>query len=101
MDQVLSICGTFPFLKPLKESEIIDTIKKIGKKSLFDEFISYFIWQCFPYLQKYYNLLDYKNISKSFRCNSFIENYNGRIKILVGNKSLIQWPYKLKDTEPR
>ena len=52
MDQVLSICGTFPFLKPLKESEIIDTIKKIGKKSLFDEFISYFIWKCFPYLQK-------------------------------------------------
>ena len=36
-------------------------------------------------------LLDITNISKSFISNSFIENYNGRIKRLLGKKRLIQW----------
>ena len=87
----------------------------INNKS-YKDFLNYFINTWFTFLQSN-NLLDYTNISKSFRSNCFIENYNGRIKRILGNKRLIQWPnllsflnkeeeyYReiliLKDSEPR
>lgn len=37
------------------------------------------------------NLLDYSCVSRSCRTNNLLENYN-RIKKLLGNKHLIQWP---------
>ena len=37
------------------------------------------------------NLLDYSCVSRSYLKNNLLENYNGRIKKLLGNKHLIQY----------
>ena len=115
-DEVLSICGLFPFILPINEKIIYEKLNIIINNKSYKYFLNYFINTWFTFLQSN-NLLDYTNISKSFRSNCFIENYNGRIKRILGNKRLIQWPnllsflnkeeeyYReiliLKDSEPR
>ena len=62
-------------------------------------FIDYFINQWIPYFLN--NMLDYSNINKSVRSNSYIENYHRKIKLKLSkflygkNKSLITWPLLL------
>ena len=90
-DRILSLCGSLPFSLN-KDSAIFENIiKEISKTENYKEFADYFRTQWNKYLKKN-NLLDYSCVSRSFRTNSLLENYNGRIKKILGNKGLIQWP---------
>ena len=79
------------FILNNKSNEYDKIIQIIAKNKIYNEFLEYLKNQWFQYFKKN-DLLDYQNVSKSFRSNSFIENYNGRIKRLLGNKKTIQWP---------
>ena len=72
----------------------------------FCDYISYYKKQWFKYFEN--GILDYSNISKSQRSNSYIENYNGDInlklsKYLYGkSKCKTSWPlflYFIKNEE--
>ena len=81
-----------------KNQKIIENLKiqylKTNKK--YEEFLNYFENQWYPYLAN--GMLNYHLLSKEQRSNSYIENYNRRIKLklskyLLGrNKCKISWP---------
>ena len=91
-----------------KDNNIINTIceKYITKNKEFTDFVNYFKKEWFQYYE--IGMLDYSNIKKDYRFNSYIENYNRRIKLklskyLLGkNKYKITWPlfiYFIKEEE--
>ena len=96
-----------PFLYH-KNRDYFQTIKtkyEIIDNSL-KEYLNYFENQWYPYFTK--GNLDYHYLSKELRSNSYIENYNRRIKLklckfLFGkNHCLITWPlflYFMKEEE--
>ena len=80
-----------------KNNKILDELKLkfIKKNNLYEVFINYFENQWLVY---YINgLLNYKFLSKEQRSNSYIENYNRRIKLRLNkflygkNKGKIAW----------
>ena len=91
-----------------KNNKILDELKLkfIKKNNLYEEFINYFKNQWLVY---YLNgLLNYKFLTKEQRSNSYIENYNRRIKLRLSkflygkNKCKITWPlflYFIKNEE--
>ena len=82
------MCGKIPFILNNKNNEFDKIIQTIAKNKNYNEFLEYLKNQWFQYFKKN-DLLDYQNVSKNFRSNSFIENYNGRIKRLLSNKKTI------------
>ena len=91
-----------------KDNNIINIIceKYSSKNKELNDYINYFKKEWFPYFES--GLLDYSEINKEFRTNSYIENYNRRIKLklskyLLGkNKCKITWPlfnYFIKEEE--
>lgn len=77
----------------------IDTILNQFRNEGYNKFIDYFINQWIPFFLN--NMLNYSNLNKNIRSNSYIENYNRRIKLKLSkylygkNKSLITWPILL------
>ena len=91
-----------------KDNNIINIIceKYSSKNKELNDYINYFKKEWFPYFES--GLLDYSEINKEFRSNSYIENYNRGIKLklskyLLGkNKCKITWPlfnYFIKEEE--
>ena len=64
-----------------KDNNIINIIceKYSSKNKELNDYINYFKKEWFPYFES--GLLDYSEINKEFRTNSYIENYNRRIKL--------------------
>ena len=67
------MCGKIPFILNNKNNEFDKIIQTIAKNKNYNEFLEYLKNQWFQYFKKN-DLLDYQNVSKSFRSNSFIEN---------------------------
>ena len=91
-----------------KDNNIINTICETytSKNKIFTDFKNYFKNEWFQYYEN--GLLDYSEINKEFRSNSYIENYNRRKKsklskyLLGKNKCKITWPlfnYFIKEEE--
>ena len=96
-----------PF-KFYKNNKILEDIKLkyIKENNLYKDFINYFENQWLPYFIN--GILNYKYLSKEQRSNSYIENYNRRIKLRLSkflygkNKCKITWPlflYFIKNEE--
>ena len=97
---------TLEFLKLLYKAPFIfakdknypNTICEIylKKYDILENFINYFRTQWFKYYEN--GMLDYSSLSKYQRSNSYIENYNRRIKLRLSkflfgkNKCKISWP---------
>jgi hypothetical protein len=96
-----------PFLF-YQNNKILDDIKLnySKKNSLYEDYLIYFENQ---WLQYFHNgMLNYQFLSKEQRSNSYIENYNRRIKLKLSkflygkNKCKITWPlflYFIKQEE--
>ena len=62
---------------------IKDIIEELKNKVGYNEFSVYLEDELSQSI-KYNGILDYHTVSKSFRSNSYIENYNRRIKHILG-----------------
>ena len=85
-------------------SDILEKYKKIDKT--YENFNNYFQKQWFQYFEN--QILNYSNLKKDERSNSYIENYNRIIKIKLSkylygkNHCRISWPlfiYFIKNEE--
>ena len=56
-DEILSICGVFPFILPINENKIYEKLSIIKNNPAYEEFLQYFIDTWVPFLQNN-NLLD-------------------------------------------
>ena len=90
------------YILPYKYKGDKSNIKEIYSKYTNEntkEFIDYFRNQWEPYFLN--DMLNYNNISKNIRSNSYIENYNRRLKLKLSkflygkNKCLVTWPLLL------
>ena len=104
-DYILKLCGELPFKIHYDNNAFNNCLTEINKYKGFSEFSLYFEEEWSKYI-KINEILDYHRASKSFRSNSFIENYNRRVKEILGKyyllinnvfinlgvKKLKQWP---------
>ena len=95
---ILNELYSLPFKYYKNKNDIIELKDKYKNKyNCIEEFLQYFETQ---WLQYYENgMLNYKHLSKEQRSNSYIENYNRRIKLKLSkylygkNKCIITWPF--------
>ena len=88
---ILYELGKFPFKYKGNINYIIENCEMLTKNyPLYGNFINnYFLKYHLVYFQD--NSLNYNNIPKDCRSNSFLENYNGYIKQRLGKNRLINW----------
>ena len=96
-NQLLNLLYKAPFLFRIDKNYINSMCEKYSQNYKFlDKFINYFKSQWIKYFIN--GMLDYSLINKSQRSNSYIENYNWRIKLKLSkflygkNKCKISWP---------
>ena len=79
---IINKCGALPFKINYNKRILSSKINEINKIKGYTEFGNY-LWDEWSNYIKFNGLLDYHKVSKSFRSNSFIENYNRRAKQIL------------------
>lgn len=68
----------------------INLLKQLRKK--YPNYLNYFdYYENFWYRFIENGMLNYKNISKEIRTNNLLENYNGKLKLKLKGKKLLNW----------
>ena len=94
-DNILNDLYLLPY-KLINDIEIFEKFKSKYNNKKYIEFMDYINSQWGKYFRN--GMLNYSNTTKNIRSNSYIENYNRRIKLKLSNylygknKCLISWP---------
>ena len=78
-NEVIKSYGSLPFTIHNNPKDMNILLEKLKKELGYIEFSVYFEEEWAQFIT-YNGILDYHRVSKDFRSNSFIENYNRRIK---------------------
>ena len=82
-NEVIKSCGSLPFTIH-KNPKVMNILLEQLKKELGSKGFSFYFEEEWAQFIIYNGILDYHNVSKDFRSNSYIENYNKSIKQILG-----------------